>query len=237
MTQGASLQGLSLDAARCIFEFAYLPAQYADPERLVSLKPALLDGVDAPVERVSRAIAQTLGLPDLDGLDTAQPLHRAALLPHDVIRELAWCLGLRSASAALRKLVLREDLNALEGHLRPAHWSWVFRPFERDMPLAMATESALQQQVVAEWPPLIWRSGWDALVRICLGLPRSIGQRLWLKLPVQTPDVFALAMPAPDAAEMQSLTLHVAQAYDAVVQQWSPQWDRQWSVTPNGEPA
>jgi len=237
MTQGSSLQGLSLEAARCIFEFAYLPSQYTEPERLVSLKPAMLAGVDAPAERVSRAIAQTLGLPDLDGLDTAQPLHRVALLPHDVIRDLAWWLGLRSASAALRKLVLREDLNALDGHVRQAHWSWVFSPFEGAMPSALATESALQQQAVAEWPQLIWRSGWDALVSICLGLPRSIGQRLWLKLPVQTPDVFALAMPAPDAAQMQSLTQHVTQAYAAVVQQWSPQWDKQWSVTLSGEPA
>jgi hypothetical protein len=237
MTATASLQGLPMDSARCIFEFAYLPSQYADPERLVSLRPAALKGLDAPVERVSRALAQTLGLPDLEGLDTAQPLHRAALLPHDVVREVAWWLGLRSHSAALRKLVLREDLQALEGHVSPEHWSWVFSSVEVPMSLALPTEWVLPEQAVAEWPPLIWRSGWDALLRICLGLPRSIGQRFWLKLPVQTPDVFALATPAPDANEMQALTLHLTQAYAAVVQQWRPQWDAQWQLAHPGDQA
>lgn len=235
MTPAAALQGLPLDAARCIFEFAYLPAQYVDPERGAQLRPAALDGLDMPVAQVSRAMVQTLGLPDLVGLDTVQPLHRAALLPRDAVRELALWVGLRRASGALRKLVLRQDVQALAEQVHDAHWSWVFSPNAAPMPQAASTELVLQQLAVIEWPKIIWQCGWDALVDICLVLPRSIGQRLWLKLPVQTPDVFALATPALGTSEMQALTQAVAQAYEAMVNQWNPQWDSQWQVAQRGD--
>lgn len=234
MTPTETLQDLPLDAARCIFEFAYLPAYYADPERLDSLKPAALAGLELPVASVSRALAKTVSLPDLDGLDTAQTSHRVALLPHQALRELAWWLGLRCSSAALRKLVLRKDLQALQDHIHSAHWDWVFSPINASPPLAMSMEATLQQRVVAEWPSQIWHSGWDALLRLCLGLPRSIGQRLWLKLPAHLPNVYALAAPAPDATELQVLTRHVTQTYSAWVQQWDPKWDEQWSLGASG---
>jgi hypothetical protein len=229
-----TLQDLPLDAARCIFEFAYLPAHYTDPERLDSLKPAALEGLELPVASVSRALAKTVDLPDLDGLDTAQTSHRVALLPHQALRELAWWLGLGCSSAALRKLVLREDLQALQDHVHSADWDWVFSLSNASPPLTMSMEATLQQRAVAEWPQQIWHSGWDALLRLCLGLPRSIGQRLWLKLPAHLPDVFAFATQAPDETELQVLTQHVTQTYTAWVRQWDPQWDEQWSAGPGG---
>lgn len=235
MTQALSVQDLPLAAARCVFEFAYLPAQYTHPQRLAQLRPAALADLNLPAERVSRALEQAVGLPEMQGLDLSQTTHRAALLPHEVVRELAWWLGLRSGSAMLRKLVRRQDLETLAPHVSQAQWSWVFRPSSQPLPQAASTLQALQAEPVSQWPPLLWRSGWEALIGLCQSLPRSIGQRLWLKLPAQTPDVFALAMPVPDAGAVEALVHHVEQAYEAVVPSWNPVWASQWLAAPAKE--
>ncbi len=235
MTLTLPLHDLPLEAARCVFEFAYLPAQYAHPERLARLRPSALTDLNLPVERVSRAVEQAVGLPEMQGLDLAQTAHRAALLPHPVLRELAWWLGLRSGSAMLRKLVLRQDLETLAPHVNDAQWSWVFSPVSRPLPQTATTQQALQGVPVSQWPEWLWRSGWEALVGLCQGLPRGIGQRLWLKLPAETPDVFALALPTPDAEAVQALVHNVAQAYEAVVPAWNPAWASQWTATPAKE--
>lgn len=229
MTPGASLQGLPLEAARCVFEFAYSPALYVDPERLLALTPVSLEGVQAPAAQLSQAIAQTVGLPDLEGLDVAQPLHRVALLPRDLVHELAWWMGLRSASEALRKVILHADLQTLAPHLQRTHWSWVFRPSGVSLPVFEVTDDAWSQPV-SEWPARIRRNGWEAMLALCLGLPRSIGQRLWLKFPVQMPDVFAQARSAPDGMQMQALKVNVEAAYEAAIGHVRPEWDAQWSL-------
>jgi YOP proteins translocation protein K (YscK) len=235
MMQAFALQDLSLEAARCMFEFAYLPAQYIHPERLARLRPAALADLKLSVGQVSRAVEQAVGLPEMQGLDLAQTAHRVALLPHEVVRELAWWMGLRCGSAMLRKLVLRQDLETLMPHVSEAQWSWVFSPLSRPLPQAGTTQQSLQGVSVSQWPEILWNSGWSALVALSLALPRSIGQRLWLKFPSDIPDVFAQVTPAPDAGTVEALVHNVTQAYEAVVPAWNPAWDSQWLSQPARE--
>ncbi len=171
---------------------------------LTSLKPA---------SKVSAAWSQQLANPSEVELDFSQPLHRMALLPPEGLKRLALWAGAASVAGDLRRVVLREEREDLERHLPQDVWPWIH-----------------QQEVPAPWPPSpkvsvstlieqVHTRGWGCLEILCDQLPRALGERMRLKLPLSTPT----EPPAP-----QQVIDLLTRAYPGAVQSWDPSWEPQW---------
>ncbi len=236
---------LPVDAARNVFEFAYHPAAYIHPERVQQEVPEWLHGAGLSTRHASEGLLATLEMSPWNGLDWTSLQHRPALLPFEGLQALAWRLGLASMAPRLRRVVIRDEWQALSEFLSPADWQWVDQ-WPRPMGAGPATRSslpsstslpaepqplnwlpadALDELPVSSWPPLVQQWGWCVVDAASGAMPPSIGARLRLKLPLLAP---AFTPPASAVA----LTAVMA-AYPGAVAQWNPTWDALWVSAPS----
>jgi len=221
------------EVGRAVYDFLLRPAAGADPGRVA--RPAVLQSAGQRVDEI--ALAQGLGAAPpprdpagwIERIDWASPLHRLAMLPREVLATLAWYLGLAGQHRALRRIVRREDLRALQAngvsadHLAfvyslpvdaPAAASAASRPIARDM--APPAEPSIDP---AAWPPRIARTGWALIAAVAASLPAALAWRLALKLPIEaSPDDAggACIVPADPLFEMVRAQ---------VVSSWHPGFD------------
>ncbi len=228
MTSSMQLLGLSAPAARHVFEFAHLPALYADPERIAEVRPPALQNLKIHPANLSGALTLALQLPELKALDTFSPLHRAALLPRELLRELAWYLGLQSAHAHLRKLVLRQDLDNLADDVQPKHWRWVFQAHDVVLPSQLFTANELRDVPISDWPGRLLDRGWQLLHQLSRSLPVCVGRRMHLKLPLSLPGYDVGVPTALTDLEVGQLQIQSSQTYTAMVSDCHPEWEQLW---------
>lgn len=164
------------------------------PQSLWQLSPASL----------SPALGQGQAWRELDGRHIG---HRLALLPHSVVTQISWNLGLLLSSGPLRRVVERSQLDELKGQgLDESDWQLVLQPG-----LETSRDEALGP--IDQWAQTIRRRGEGGLLALADQLNQDIGQRLKWKI---DPEASAGAMPSPEALN---------RAYHAPVRAWSRDWD------------
>lgn len=205
MTAIARWLALSPLAVQRIHAFIFDPASYLHPDRLPAYVPAALRG-QAP-DVVSRALLPGLGA--AEELDLGLPAHRAALLPAEGLRRLALRVGACAEAGHLKRVVASSDIATLSDTLDAADWRAAYRS-ER------CAARGTPQPSAAGLAAMIARMGWATLQAACDALPRGIGQRLLMKLPLADGTV-ALA---PGAAMAT-----VAAVYAEAVDDWEAGWD------------
>jgi len=228
MTSSMQLMGLSTTAARHVFEFAHSPALYADPERIAAVRPSALQNLETHPANLSAALALAFELPELKALDTFSPLHRAALLPREWLRELAWYLGLQSAHIHLRKLVLRQDLENLANDVQSKHWHWVFQAHDVVLSRQLFTANELRDVPIAAWPARLLDRGWQLLHQLTRSLPVCVGRRMQLKLPLSLLGDDVGVLPALTEQEVGQLHIQATNTYTAMVSECHPEWEQLW---------
>lgn len=228
MTSSMQLMGLSTTAARHVFEFAHSPALYADPERIAAVRPSALQNLETHPANLSAALALAFELPELKALDTFSPLHRAALLPREWLRELAWYLGLQSAHIHLRKLVLRQDLENLANDVQSKHWHWVFQAHDVVLSRQLFTANELRDVPIAAWPARLLDRGWQLLHQLTRSLPVCVGRRMQLKLPLSLSAYEMGVPPELTDQEVGQLQIQATHTYTAMVSECHPEWEQLW---------
>ena len=204
MTAIARWLELSPLAVQRIHAFVFDPASYLHPDRLPAYVPAGLRTQPSAV--VSRALLPGLGA--ADELDLGQPAHRAALLPAEALGRLAVRLGACAEARHVKRVVASEEVSMLAATLAPGDWRAAYRSED----VAAPGTPRLLSTVLAE---AIVRTGWATLQAASAALPKGIGQRLLMKLPL-----------SDDAILSSSSALSaVANAYADVVSEWDAGWD------------
>jgi hypothetical protein len=238
---------LPTDAARCVFEFAYHPANYIHPDRADAGVPQALRQSGLNPRNTSLGLLNMPCLSSWNGLDWGHLQHRVALLPLDGLQALAWRLGLASVAPRLRRVIVRRDWMALSETLSTDDWQWVdawpgpmaagagararaetaANRHTIGQPLNWLPAEALDDLPLSDWPAHIGAWGWQVLDAACDGLPTDIGARLRLKLPLINTTAQSPKPPQPTLA----LTALVA-AYPSAVAQWNPAWEAMWLPQP-----
>jgi hypothetical protein len=177
-----------------VHQFLFDPAADADPDR-VATPGCLADGGGT-----LRAQALEAGLwgggisPQevdqcLAAFDWASPLHRLALVPRGVLEGLAWRLGLAVHREVLCRIVLRDELRAIQSEgVESDHLSFVYRLVaETDADRSQPTEidSVVVDARDEGWPSRIFSAGWASIAGAARSMPALISARFQLKLPRQ----------------------------------------------------
>jgi hypothetical protein len=187
------------EVGRAVYDFLLRPAGCADPGRIA--RPAALQPAGQRADEIALARGLGTAVPPSDPagwierIDWASPMHRLAMLPREVLATLAWYLGLAGQHWALRRIVRRDDLRALQASgVSADHLAFVYalpidaagtataapRPIARDA--ALSAEPSFDP---AAWPSRIARTGWALIATVAVSLPAALAWRLVLKLPVE----------------------------------------------------
>jgi hypothetical protein len=221
------------EVGRAVYDFLLRPAACADPDRMA--RPPVLQLACQRVDEIAFARGLGSAPPPIDPpgwterIDWASPLHRLAMLPREVLKTLAWYLGLAGQHQALRRIVRRDDLRALQANgVSLDHLAFVY-----SLPVdATATASTASQPIVrdppppaessidpAAWPPRIARTGWALIAAAAASLPAALAWRLALKLPIDaSPDDASAACIAPADPLFETVRAQV-------VSSWHPSFD------------
>lgn len=197
--------------ARQVFTAVMVPAADMHPAQARQAVPQALWAV-SPVH-LSKALNQGTPADWHSAIDGRQISHRLALLPTEVVGQVAWNLGLLMHARNLRQVVLREEVQALaEAGIDEAAWQWVLQPIKPHQ--LMAADSRLASLPMAQWPQWLRERGEQALAALTGTLMPALAQRLRWKLGVQE-----AGAGDPPAAELIEL------AYGQAAAAWSTDWD------------
>ncbi len=225
MTLADAVLRLPRDVGQLVYAFLFAPLSQAHPERL-PLPQSLADtghaanvaawGVLHPGDR-SLAAGETAWHGQIDW---RSPIHRLAMLPRNIIEALSWYLGLAVLGDRLRRVVIRDELLALQAAgVSAQHLDFVY-----SLPAVAAVKSPAAAPLGSGVSPalsadLVWQAGWQALQSGTRSLPESLARRLSVKCPAMFdagPEGTAAAVIEP------ALFLYVR---DSVVSSWNAGFD------------
>lgn len=182
--------------AALLFAFAHEPwregaAAALEAARAPAALRAAADGAAAAA--LAADLRRALGLNTDVRVDFADPAHRAAVLPRPAFDALLRRIALVALAPALRRVIVRTQLTALDGTLNAADWRFVY--------------GELPPWPGRPVPALAAPDGHDAALRaaaalvdaLAATLDAQVGARLRLKLP-QRDDAPAAHRPTDPAA-------------------------------------
>jgi hypothetical protein len=184
MTLAQRVLRLPRSEGKAVYDFLFAPAASAHPDRIGLPEPLRSAGPAvralALAAKGEPAAGNVDGLPEL--INWRSPDHRTAILPAKVLETLAWYLGLAAYAGTLRRVVLRDELMALNAAgIGDSELQFVY---SLPAPDPQLTDTEPVSVLAGEGASSrVWRAGWTQLIELAGRLPAPIGARFRLKLP------------------------------------------------------